>query len=148
VISIEAFDHIVLAVADVERSVAFYRDVLGLPVERYEAWRAGQVPFPSVRVTPATLIDIIPGLSADDRAGRVPNLNHFCMVVAGASLEPVVEHLTAHGVRVTTGPAKRWGARGDGVSVYFRDPDDNEIELRTYAPIALEQLKAARAGSR
>jgi len=146
VIQIEAFDHIVLGVADVERSVTFYRDVLGLPVERYEAWQAGQVPFPSVRVSPATLIDIIPGPGAGERSGRVPNLNHFCMVVAGDSLAPVVEHLTAHGVRVTTGPAKRWGARGDGVSIYFRDPDDNEIELRTYAPAALESLSAAKAG--
>jgi catechol 2,3-dioxygenase-like lactoylglutathione lyase family enzyme len=48
-------DHIVLNVADAERSVAFYRDVLGLAIERLEEWRAGKVGFPSARVSEGTM---------------------------------------------------------------------------------------------
>ena len=56
---ITALDHIVLNVADVERSLAFYEGVLGLPAERVEAWRRGELRFPSVRVNEATIIDLV-----------------------------------------------------------------------------------------
>ena len=54
-----ALDHIVLNVADVERSLAFYEGVLGLPAERVEAWRRGELRFPSVRVNEATIVDLV-----------------------------------------------------------------------------------------
>ncbi|HLZ71968.1 MAG TPA: VOC family protein, partial [Dehalococcoidia bacterium] len=73
------------------------------------------------------------------------NLNHFCLVIADEALEPVAEHLRGRGVDVYTGPARRWGAHGNGVSVYFRDPDGNEIEVRSYAAGALERLAQASA---
>jgi catechol 2,3-dioxygenase-like lactoylglutathione lyase family enzyme len=139
-------DHIVLNVADVERSVAFYRDVLGLGIERLEEWRAGAIGFPSVRISADTLIDLVQVQPAE-RQGRVTNLNHFCLVIADETLEPVVEQLRGCGVDVYTGPARRWGAHGNGVSIYFRDPDENEIEVRTYSPVALERLAATPAGA-
>lgn len=141
-LNVSGMDHIVLNVADVERSVAFYRDVLGLGIERLDQWRAGQAPFPSVRLNADTLIDIV-GREESARAGRVENMNHFCLVVTDEALEPAMAHLAAHGVPVTTGPARRWGAHGDGASIYFRDPDGNEIEVRTYARAALERLAQA-----
>lgn len=144
-LNVQGMDHIVLNVADVERSVAFYRDVLGRPIERIEEWRAGRVPFPSVRLSPDTLIDIVRAPEAQQRASRVENLNHFCLVVADETLDPVVEQLQRNGVGIETGPARRWGAHGDGVSIYLRDPDGNQIELRTYSPVAMERLNAAAA---
>jgi catechol 2,3-dioxygenase-like lactoylglutathione lyase family enzyme len=137
----------VLNVADVEHSVAFYRDVLGLPIERIDEWRAGRVPFPSVRLSADTLIDIVRVADAQDRLGRVENLNHFCLVVGDETIEPIVEHLRANEVEIETGPARRWGAHGDGVSIYLRDPDGNQIELRTYAPLAMERLRTAAMAS-
>ncbi len=146
-LTVLGMDHIVLNVADVERSIAFYRDVLGLGIERLEEWRAGTIGFPSVRLSADTLIDLVQLQNSVERESRVTNLNHFCLVIADETLEPVAEHLRGQGIDVYTGPARRWGAHGNGVSVYFRDPDENEIEVRTYAPIAMQRLAAAPAAA-
>ena len=58
-VRISGLDHIVLNVTDVERSLAFYEGVLGLPAERVEAWRRGELRFPSVRVNEGTIIDLV-----------------------------------------------------------------------------------------
>ena len=116
-------DHIVLLVADVERSVAWYRDVLGLGVERHAEWRAGEVPFPSVRLDESTIIDILAG----GRSGR--NIDHLCLVVEPADL---ADAAASGRFDLVEGPVRRWGARGDGTSLYVRDPDGNVVELRHY----------------
>jgi catechol 2,3-dioxygenase-like lactoylglutathione lyase family enzyme len=116
-------DHVVLLVDDVERSVAWYRDVLSLEVLRLDEWRAGRVPFPSVRVDEGTIIDILAG----PRTGR--NVDHLCLVVAPTDLGEVA---ASGRFDVVDGPARRWGARGDGTSLYVRDPDGNVVELRHY----------------
>jgi catechol 2,3-dioxygenase-like lactoylglutathione lyase family enzyme len=116
-------DHLVLNVADVERSLAYYRGVLGLEGERVEEWRQGQVLFPSVRVDAATIIDLLEA----PREGE--NLNHLCLVLPQADWEEAVAHPE---IEVTGGPAKLFGARGMGTSIYTRDPDGNTVELRHY----------------
>jgi catechol 2,3-dioxygenase-like lactoylglutathione lyase family enzyme len=118
-----ALDHVVLNVADVERSLAFYCDELGLAPERVEEWRRGEVFFPSVRVDEHTIIDLL----AAPRTGQ--NADHLCLVV-----EPIdLAALAASGrFEVVDGPATRFGARGDGTSLYVKDPDDNTVELRHY----------------
>lgn len=146
-LDVQGMDHIVLNVGDVERSVAFYRDVLGLGIERLDQWRAGAIGFPSVRLSADTLIDLVGVTAGREGECRVLNLNHFCLVVADDTLEPIVEHLGRHDVAVHTGPAGRWGAHGAGASIYFADPDGNEIEVRTYAPAALERLTAQPRGA-
>ena len=128
---ISALDHIVLNVSDVERSLAFYEGVLGLPAERVDAWRRGELRFPSVRVNDATIIDLV--YAPADSADRQLNLAHFCLVTDDDSLDAIVTELSSAGVTVEVGPAVRSGARGNALSIYFRDPDDNLIELRTYA---------------
>jgi catechol 2,3-dioxygenase-like lactoylglutathione lyase family enzyme len=122
-IRVTAFDHVVLNVADVERSLAFYTDELGLEPIHVEEWRRGERFFPSVRVDEGTIIDLI-GLP---RSGE--NLDHLCLVV-----EPMdFDALKASGrFEVADGPAIRFGARGDGTSLYIRDPDHNLVELRYY----------------
>jgi catechol 2,3-dioxygenase-like lactoylglutathione lyase family enzyme len=122
---VQALDHIVLVVADVERSVAWYRDELGLEALRLDEWRAGKVPFPSVRVSESTIIDVLAG----SRATEGVNVDHLCLVVEPTDLAAVVD---SGRFAVVQGPVKRWGARGDGTSIYVRDPDGNLVELRYY----------------
>ena len=126
-----ALDHIVLNVADVEKSLEFYERVLGLMSERVEAWRRGEVSFPSLRISASTIIDLVKA-SKNGSAGE-PNLAHFCLVTDSPNLDESIENLASAGVPVETGPAVRSGARGNALSIYFRDPDKNLIELRTYA---------------
>ncbi len=126
-----ALDHIVLNVADVERSLAFYEGVLGLPAERVEAWRRGELRFPSVRVNEATIVDLVHAPAESGR--RQLNLAHFCLVTDAEDLDAVARELSSQGVNIEVGPATRSGARGNALSIYFRDPDANLIELRTYA---------------
>lgn len=126
---VTAMDHIVLSVADVERSLAFYTETLGLAGERVDEYRAGSVGFPSVRVNADTLIDIMKRRD-DVAAGR--NMDHFCLVLAPVDIAAVADHLRAQGVTVVTGPAARWGAHGQATSVYVLDPDGNQVELRSY----------------
>jgi catechol 2,3-dioxygenase-like lactoylglutathione lyase family enzyme len=121
------FDHCVIAVSDWDRSNAFYRDVLGAEiVERGAgyAYRFGaaqlNVHGPGVAASPVARDPVRPGNS------------DLCFVWDGP-IAGAVEHLAARGVEVEVGPAARRGARGDGHSVYFRDPDGTLLELISYA---------------
>jgi catechol 2,3-dioxygenase-like lactoylglutathione lyase family enzyme len=123
VVRVSALDHVVLRCDDVESTLAWYLDVLGLEPVRAEEWRAGQVPFPSVRVSDHTIIDLVPGPIDDGR------LDHLCLVVEAVDLSA----LAASGeFDVVEGPVRRFGARGDGTSLYVRDPDGLVVELRHY----------------
>jgi catechol 2,3-dioxygenase-like lactoylglutathione lyase family enzyme len=133
---IKELDHIVLNVGNIDRSLNFYTGVLGLPPERLEEFRAGKVSFPSVRINSGTIIDLFPTPAADGvrKAGEKSNgnLNHFCMVVGQEDFAGIVDYLNANNVTIREGPVARWGARGRATSVYFLDPDGNEIEIRCY----------------
>ncbi|MET8906102.1 VOC family protein [Micromonospora sp. NPDC004551] len=122
-VRVTGFDHLVLAVTDVERSLTFYCDTLGLAPVRVDRWRAGEVPFPSVRVNADTIIDLVRG----EPDGS--NVDHFCLVVEPLDWAEVVE---AGVFTVLTGPVPRFGARGTATSIYVRDPDGNTVELRWY----------------
>lgn len=129
-------DHIVLNVSDIDRSLKFYMEVLGLTGERIEEFKAGKVGFPSVRINPDTLIDLSrkesPAARSSASDKTETNLNHFCLVAETVDLSKVIEYLKGQGVQVRTGPVSRWGARGRATSVYILDPDGNEIEIRCY----------------
>ena len=131
-LKITAMDHIVLNVSDVERSLAFYIDVLGLKGERLEAFRRGEVGFPSVRISNDTLIDLSLQRGAPPAEGNSRNLNHFCLVAEDTDLAALQESLKSRGVPVRQGPVSRWGARGQATSIYVLDPDSNEVEIRCY----------------
>ncbi|MFF0862078.1 FAD-binding protein [Nonomuraea sp. NPDC003560] len=128
-IRVTALDHIVLNVEDVDRSLRFYSDILGLEAERVDKWRRGQVSFPSVRVDAATIIDLV------ERPRGESNVDHICLVVAPLDWPAVID---AGVLDVVQGPVVRSGARGDGQSIYVRDPDGNTVELRWY-PQDLDQ---------
>lgn len=130
-IRVIALDHIVLNVQDVERSLSFYSDQLGLPSERVDQWRAGEVRFPSLRVNQDTIIDLVQ-VGGSEADGRSENLAHYCLVLECEDMGALRNQLEADGVAVTDGPRQRSGARGEAMSIYLRDPDHNEIELRSY----------------
>lgn len=120
---VTGLDHIVLNCSDVERALDWYTGTLGLAGERVDAWRRGDVPFPSVRVDATTIIDLFEA----ERSGE--NLNHFCLVLPAGDWEEVVAAGTFPSAR---GPSEVFGARGTGRSIYVTDPDGNTVELRRY----------------
>ncbi len=120
---ISGIDHVVLCVRDVERSVDWYGEHLGLAAERLDDWRAGEVPFVSLRVDDGTLIDLM----QDPPDGR--NVDHVAFVTDRASFDAFV---AAHQEQIEMGPASLFGARGQGDGVYVRDPDGHRVEVRTY----------------
>ena len=125
---VEALDHIVLAVADVGRSLAWYCGALGLAPVRVDQWRAGDAPFPSVRVSAGTIIDIVE-VGEGAPAGR--NVDHFCLVVAAEDLAAV---RASDAFEIVRDPDfALYGARGMADGLYVRDPDGNEVELRAYS---------------
>ncbi len=129
-VQVAALDHLVLRVADLERASAFYRDVLGCAVEKWQPdlgllqLRAG-----------AALIDLV---ALDGLLGREGgagpgcegrNLDHFCLRLECFDEAALRAHLTAHGI--DAGPAaQRYGAEGYGASIYIQDPDGNTVELK------------------
>lgn len=138
-IKIVEMDHIVLNVRDIDRSLQFYIDVLGLEGERVGEFKDGKVGFPSVRINKDTVIDLFP--LAGGESLKVPasndgklegNMNHFCMVVEKSNFDTALESLESRGITIREGPVSRWGARGRATSIYFLDPDGNEIEIRAY----------------
>jgi catechol 2,3-dioxygenase-like lactoylglutathione lyase family enzyme len=135
-IRITELDHIVLNVRDIERSLKFYTEVMDLKPERLDEFRAGTVGFPSVRINADTVIDLFPiegGRSKQNDAEKTAgNLNHFCMVIGKEDFSGIIDYLKENRIVIREGPVSRWGARGRATSVYFLDPDGNEIEIRCY----------------
>jgi catechol 2,3-dioxygenase-like lactoylglutathione lyase family enzyme len=116
---VTGLDHIVLSVADVEKTLAWYCD-LGLAPMQVEEWRAGTAPFPSARIDATTIIDFVPRTA--DVTER--NLNHLCLVI-----EPTEDF---GALEIVQGPVPRSGAQGMATSFYVYDPDGNVVELRYY----------------
>jgi len=125
VIRARALDHVVLNCADVETSLRWYCDELGLAPVRVDEWRDATAPFPSVRVDAHTIIDLVPAA----RSGV--NVDHLCLVVDPVDLRAVAT--SGRFDVVGDGPINGlFGARGYATSLYVRDPDGNTVELRTY----------------
>lgn len=122
-IQVRGLDHIVLAVADARRSLAWYGERLGLQPLRVAEWEAGEAPFPSVRVDPTTIIDLV----EVPRSGV--NMDHVCLVIDPVDLDQLA---ASPDLDVVEGPVTRWGAQGMATSLYLRDPDGNVVELRHY----------------
>ena len=128
-------DHIVVNVEDEEKMIAFYSNVLEFPPERLEDFRAGDAPFPSVRLNSELIIDLFPKKmwQKNVRIGQGrENLNHFCITLSKGTWENLLERLHANHIDIEEGPVLRWGAQGNGMSIYFRDPEENLIEARYY----------------
>jgi catechol 2,3-dioxygenase-like lactoylglutathione lyase family enzyme len=121
-------DHCVIAVSDWERSNGFYRDVLGAELVELNlgrwAYRFGDQQFnvhgPGADPFPVARDPVRPGNS------------DLCFVWPGP-IDEAVQHLLDRNVEIEEGPAPRPGARGEGTSVYFRDPDGSLLEFISYS---------------
>jgi catechol 2,3-dioxygenase-like lactoylglutathione lyase family enzyme len=121
-------DHVVIAVSDWERSNAFYRDVVGAELIDVGAGRT------AYRFGDQQLNVHGPGTDYSPLVAREPvrpGNSDLCFVWRGP-IEGALEHLAGHGVEVEEGPVRKFGARGAGTSVYFRDPDGSLLELISY----------------
>lgn len=133
-------DHIVLWVEDPLASVAFYEEVVGLSGVRVEEFRAGKVPFPSVRVSGDTILDLMVKKSAPmlnvfpGAAGSAGNkLNHLCFSMSKAEYDALRQRLHARGVSDPFTMKSSFGAQGHAPEAfYFADPDGNVLEARWY----------------
>jgi catechol 2,3-dioxygenase-like lactoylglutathione lyase family enzyme len=139
-------DHIVLNVENDEAMIAFYTEVLQWPSARLEEYRAGEVPFASLRLNEDTIIDLFPKKLWEKTAPRGEgreNLNHFCVTVTKADWDALIKRLEARSIQIERGPVRLWGAQGIGTSIYFRDPEKNLIEARHYEADNNEQGRAS-----
>lgn len=118
------FDHVVLHVRDQAATVRFYCDALGCTVDRINE----RISLIHLRFG-EQFIDLLPA-DGDGPAADRRGMDHFCLSIACDSLEAVAETLRARGVRLEGDIVKRYGAWGDGPSLYLRDPDDYVIELK------------------
>ena len=129
-IALREIDHIVLRAVDQAALARFYCDVLGCTIERDQAaigllqLRAG-----------SSLIDLV---SIDGKLGRIGgaapgregrNLDHFCLRVEPFDVDAIRAHLQAHGVAIGEF-GSRYGAEGEGPSLYLEDPEGNTVELK------------------
>lgn len=117
-------DHIVVRIADAARSLAFYRDVLGLTVER-EQPEIGLIQLRAGR----SLIDLIIVREGERVDARAPNIDHFALEIRPFDEPALRRHLQAQHVPIVES-GLRYGAGGEGPSLYVRDPDGNKIELK------------------
>jgi catechol 2,3-dioxygenase-like lactoylglutathione lyase family enzyme len=123
---VESLDHLVLTVADVEASVAFYVRVLGMTREVFGAGRiALRFGDQKINLHPAA------APLAPHACRPTPGSADLCFV-SNAPLADWLAHLAVAGVAVEQGPVPRGGARGPMQSIYFRDPDANLIEIAWY----------------
>jgi glyoxylase I family protein len=129
-ITVRDIDHLVLRVRDIEAMRRFYCDVLGAT---HVAWRP-EYGMSHLKVG-RSMIDLITvdgklgraGGAAPGREGR--NLDHLCLRVEPFDQEAIVAHLKSHGIEVGE-IRRRYGAEGNGISIYLTDPEGNMVELK------------------
>jgi glyoxylase I family protein len=127
---IKGLDHIVLRVCDLDRMLRFYCDILGCKLEREQA----EIGLTQIRAG-RSLIDLVPvdgklgrmGGAAPGNEGR--NLDHFCIAIDGYDEAKIRAYLTARGVAIGEA-GSRYGAEGEGPSLYINDPEGNVVELK------------------
>ncbi|HTT36478.1 MAG TPA: VOC family protein [Burkholderiales bacterium] len=129
-LQIRDIDHIVLRVRELEPMIDFYCSVLGCTVE----WRRPDIGLVHLRAGSA-MIDLVPvDGELGRRGGAAPgseghNLDHVCLRVHPFDVAAIVAHLQSHNVQVGE-IRSRFGAQGEGVSIYLSDPEGNAIELK------------------
>jgi len=129
-IQIREIDHLVLRVTGLKRMLHFYCDVLGCTIER----RKDAIGLVQLRAG-SSLIDLVPvdgqlgkaGGAAPGKEGR--NVDHFCLRVEPFSEANIRRHLDENGVQAGE-LATRYGAEGEGPSIYLSDPEGNVVELK------------------
>ena len=129
-LKLQGLDHLVLRVVNLDAMVSFYVDALGCAIER----RQDEIGLVQLRAG-RSLIDLVP---VDGKLGRMGgvapgtegrNMDHFCLRVEPFDEAGIRAHLAAHGVDAGK-TESRYGAEGEGPSIYLADPEGNIIELK------------------
>ncbi|KZS63454.1 VOC family protein [Mycobacterium ostraviense] len=133
-------DHIVLWTNDPRAAMDFYSRVVGLTPVRFDEFEAGEAPFPSVRVSDDSIIDLMPvhTAAATESMTRVVGsaghpVNHVCLALSKTEYDALDGRLQAAGIDTSARLNLSFGARGWAPQAYyFADPDGNVIEARYY----------------
>jgi catechol 2,3-dioxygenase-like lactoylglutathione lyase family enzyme len=124
---IDSLDHLVLTVKDIDATCEFYAKVLGMEIVTFGENRKA-LSFGSQKINLQQL-----GRESTLIADKpTPGSADVCFITS-LSLSDVIAHLNSYGVELIAGPVERNGARGLMMSLYFRDPDKNLIEVSNYA---------------
>ncbi len=129
-INIRLIDHVVVRAAHLSKMVAFYRDVLGCRLER----GPGEIGLAQLRAGNSLIdiVDVAGPLGGESGCVPVPetsNMDHFCVEIEPWNVEAIRAHLRRHGVE-SGDPVMRYGALGNGPSLYIEDPEGNRVELK------------------
>lgn len=120
-------DHIILKVNDLEESVDFYTSIMGFQNEGQDG------PFTVVRVSDSFQLQLAPW--------KTDGFEHYAFAVSAAEFEAIFDRVKAHGIGYgpnfhtvgsNEGPGEEAGARGSAPTLYFNDPNQHLIEIRTY----------------
>jgi catechol 2,3-dioxygenase-like lactoylglutathione lyase family enzyme len=129
-LNIKQLDHLVLRITDLQAMLHFYRDVLGCKMEKVQE----DIGLYQLRAGTA-LIDLVPVDGPLGQKGGAPpgkearNLDHFCLSIEPYDVDAIIDHLKQHGCE--PGPvSSRYGAEGQGPSIYVPDPEGNVVELK------------------
>ncbi len=134
-------DHVVLWTRDPGAAMDFYTRVVGLAPLRAEEFARGEAPFPSVRISEDSIIDLMPRELAEDgvSSARVAEgsagqpVNHVCLALSKSEFDALESRLQAAGVDTSVRLSHSFGARGWAPhTYYFADPDGNVLEARYY----------------
>lgn len=123
-ISITSLDHLVLTVADIERTAEFYNRVLGMQKDIFGPQQRIALSFGQQKINLHQV-----GKEFEPKAGQVCAGSADLCFLAADPLDQVIAHLQACAITIEQGPIQRTGAQGPIMSVYFRDPDNNLIEV-------------------
>lgn len=123
-------DHTNWRVKDLERSLGFYRDLLGLELLGLDEYRRGERSLVSLRITPTFILHLRPdpGFQPVSTGGY----DHLALVVEDTSPDELAERLADAGVEVERRSENAVGARGAGQALYARDPDGYLLEFKFY----------------
>ena len=121
---VERIDHVVLRARDVAAMVRFYQQALGFKVER----TLDRIGLVQLRAG-ASLLDVVPAQQDQTAPTATPNMDHLCFRIEPFDRDAIVTRLAPLGISVGE-TVERYGAEGTGPSVYFHDPEGNQIELK------------------
>lgn len=128
-VSVDRIDHLVLTVRDLDRTIRFYTEVLGMDLVVFGKGRK------ALSFGRQKLNLHVAGAEFEPKAhSPTPGSADLCLIVTGTT-EELVADLEDKGVRIELGPVTRTGALGAIESVYLRDPDGNLLELSVYASV-------------
>ena len=123
-------DHTNFRVRDLDASLVFYRDVLGLEPFGLEEYHRGERPIVSLRVTEQFILHLTP--DPEFERGSTGGYDHLALVVEDAKPDELADHLRKSDVEVEKQFESISGALGEGPALYVRDPDGYRVELKFY----------------